>query len=150
MKKLAKIAAGIGTAASTFYWVTLPALAGDETVNLCPPQGSGKPKPPGCLETGVSAEVSTANIIRSAVNLLLFVAFVVALIFLVIGGIRWVLSGGDKEGAGKAKETVTAALVGLAVVLGAWILISIILNFFGIPGGLVNLIVPTLQWQKVT
>lgn len=131
-KKLVKIAAGIGTAASVFYWGVLPVLA----AGFCPEKGI---KPPGC-EGGVDA----MKIIGSAVNVLLFAAFVIALIFLVIGGIRWIVSGGDKEGTTKARETVTSALIGLAVVLAAWVLINIILKYFT-GSDLTNIQFPTLE-----
>ncbi|MBI3559283.1 hypothetical protein HY085_02710 [Candidatus Gottesmanbacteria bacterium] len=131
---------------SAFYWGALPALAAG--INLCPPEG--QPQPPGCTAAGVGAPVDIGSVIGSGLNLLMFIAFVAALVFLVVGGIKWILSGGDKEGATKAKETITSALIGLAVVLGAWILINIVLNFFGSPGGLTKLIFPTIKWQVGT
>lgn len=147
--KLVKFGMGIGAAVSAFYWGALPALAGTgDPINLCPPVG--QPQPPGCTAAGVGAVVDIGKVIGSGLNILMFVAFVAALVFLVIGGIKWILSGGDKEGATKAKETITSALIGLAVVLGAWILINIVLNFFGSPGGLTKLIFPTINWQVGT
>lgn len=145
LKKLAKLGTSLATMGSTFYWGALPALAANDKVPLCPP--ATQPQPPGC-KGGSPVGVDTGKIIQSAINLLFFVAFVVALIFLIIGGIKWMLSGGDKEGAGKAKETVTAALIGLAVVIGSWILINILFNFFGVSGGLSDLIIPVLKWEK--
>lgn len=145
-KTLAKWGTGVAAAVSTFYWGVLPAWAGTgDAINLCPPQG--QPQPPGCTSAGVGAAVDIGKVIGSGLNILMFVAFIAALVFLVIGGVRWILSGGDKEGATKAKETITSALIGLAVVLGAWILISIVLNFFGSPEGLTKLIFPTIKWQ---
>lgn len=141
--KLIKLGMGAAAAVSAFYWGALPALAVGE-INLCPP--STQPQPPGC-EAGISKAVDIGKVIGSGLNLLLFVAFIAALVFLVIGGVRWILSGGDKEGATKAKETITSALIGLAVVLGAWILINIVLNFFGSPGGLAKLIFPVIDWK---
>lgn len=122
MKKLAKITAGISTAATSLYLLALPTLAID--VNLCNPTVGGI-TPPGC---GPGFQIGT--ILQQVISILLFVSFMIALVFLIIGGIRWIMSGGDKEGTQKAKDTVTSALVGLAVVLGAWILINIVIQFF--------------------
>lgn len=97
-------------------------------VNICPTILGGN-------TALCSAPLGLAGIISSALNVLLFVAFIAALIFLVIGGIKWILSGGDKEATGKAKESITAALIGLAIVIGSWILINIILGFFGLTFG---------------
>lgn len=142
MKKLAKIAAGVGAAVSTLYWSTLPTLAADTaktTVNLCEEKQG--------FNINFLCGVKIEGLIKTAINTVLFVAFVAALIFLIYGGIKWIMSGGDKDGATKAKETVTSALIGLAIVLGAWVLINIILQFFGVGGGLSGLTTPVLQQQ---
>lgn len=134
-RRLAKIAAGIGVAASTFYWGALPVLA--ESVNLCAEQQG--------FNIAFLCGTTLGGLIKTTLNTVLFVAFVIALVFLIIGGIRWIMSAGDKEGAGKARETVTSALIGLAIVIGSWILINIVLTFFGIGGGLSGLTSPVLQ-----
>lgn len=133
--KLLKITTGAAVALSTFYWGTLPAFA---AVNLCPTN----------LGTGTNLCENSPDagaIVKSALNVLLFVAFIAALVFLVVGGIRWILSGGDKEGTAKAKGTVTSALIGLAIVLASWLLINIILQFFGISTGLGGIDIGTLK-----
>ena len=68
------------------------------------------------------------QVVTFAINTLLFVSFIAALVFLIIGGIRWIMSGCDKEGTAKAKGTVTSALIGLVVVLGAWVLVNVALQ----------------------
>ncbi len=141
-KNLAKIAAGVATGISTFYWGVLPAFAAPTGGILCPPdaeRGTGI-VPPGCGGT-----ITAEGIIGFVLNLLLFVAFIAALVFLIIGGIKWIMSGGDKEGTNKAKETVTSALIGLAVVLAAWILINIVINVMtGGQSTIGNITVPKL------
>lgn len=72
------------------------------------------------------------SLVSVGLNILLLVAFVAALAFIIIGGIRWITSGGDKEGTAKAKNSVTAAVIGLIIVLSAWIIIGVIANFFKI------------------
>jgi len=90
------------------------------TVNLCPS---------GVYNTLCNTTPGLADIVSKILSTILFVAFIAALVFLIWGGIKWIMSGGDKEGTTKAKETVTSALIGLAIVLGAWILINVVLNF---------------------
>ncbi len=133
-KKLIKIATGITTGISTFYWGALPAFA---VVNLCDQTTT----------TGNISALCTGTIeglIKTVLNTALFVAFVAALVYLIWGGINWIMSGGDKEGTSKAKEKVTSALIGLAVVLGSWVLINIITTFF-LGTGISNLATPTLK-----
>ncbi len=119
-RKLAKISVGTIYGTSLLFGLSqIPAFA----VNLCPTLFSGTGTIPGCGGVNVVTGIS------SVISILLFVSFLIALIFLIIGGIRWIMSGGDKEGTNKAKETVTSALIGLAVVLGAFVLINLVIGF---------------------
>lgn len=62
----------------------------------------------------------------------LYLLIILSLIFLIIGGIMWMTSGGDKEGLAKAKAAITYALLGLVLGLGAFIIVRILSNFFGV------------------
>ena len=52
----------------------------------------------------------------------------VAVIFLIIGGLRYVVSGGKQESVSAAKSTLIYALVGLVVVFFAQIMVHFVLN----------------------
>lgn len=77
-------------------------------------------------------EITLPNIISAFIKLVLVVAALVAFAFLVFGGIKWIVSGGDKEQTAKAQGTITAALVGLVIVFAAWAIIKLLETFFGI------------------
>jgi hypothetical protein len=57
---------------------------------------------------------------------------------LIIGGVRWITSGGDKAATEAARGQITAALVGLVIVFAAWAILQLIELFFGVDilGGL--------------
>lgn len=76
--------------------------------------------------------LSVESIIGGFVNLILIVAAVVFFFILVIGGIRWITSGGDKANTEAARGQITAALVGLVIVFAAWAIIKLIEAFFGV------------------
>ena len=57
-----------------------------------------------------------------------FVAGVAAVILIVIGSIRYIVSGGDSANVKKAKDTVFYALVGIAVIVLARTLILFVLS----------------------
>lgn len=76
--------------------------------------------------------IRVGSIISTGINALLGVAGVIAFIFLLWGGLQWILSGGDKEGTEKARKRITAALIGLAIVFSAYALIWILGTVFGI------------------
>lgn len=72
------------------------------------------------------------DIIRNAIRFVLLVAFVLAFVFLLIGGIRWITAGGDEKAVGSARGMITAALIGLVVVLVSYALIVLVETFFGV------------------
>ncbi len=76
--------------------------------------------------------VTIPKIITSSISLALIVAAVVFFFMLVIGGIRWITSGGDKGGTEVARNQITAALVGLVIVFAAWAIMQLIGGLFGI------------------
>ena len=96
-------------------------LAQGGEINLNPPVG---------FESLRDFEIG--NIISSGVALLLIIAAVVFFFMLVIGGIRWITSGGDKGQTEAARGQITAALVGLVIVFAAYAIVSIIEAFFNI------------------
>jgi hypothetical protein len=108
---------------------------GGGTIDLGPPAGAG-------LE-GL-AKISIANMVPVVIQVALIVAAVVALIFLIIGGIKWITSGGDKTAVEGARNTITAALIGLVIVFAAWAIIKLIETFFGTSILTEGLTIPTI------
>ena len=76
--------------------------------------------------------ITISSIISALVILVLIIAALVFFFMLVIGGIKWITSGGDKAQTEGARNQVTAALVGLVIVFAAWAIISLVNSFFGI------------------
>jgi hypothetical protein len=70
--------------------------------------------------------------ISNAAGLALIIAAILVFIFLIWGGIQWITSGGDKGKTEEARNRITAALVGLAIVAAAWAVVQLISTFFGI------------------
>ena len=66
------------------------------------------------------------------IRLVLVIAGLAFFFILVIGGIKWILSGGDKAHTEGARNQITAALVGLVIVFSAWAIIQLINTFFGV------------------
>lgn len=84
-------------------------------------------------------------IVGTLVTVAFVIAVVIALAFLVWGGIRWIISGGDKAGVESARNTIIAAVIGLAIVLLSYFILNIVLKFFGID--LTNLQLPSISIQ---
>lgn len=101
--------------------LSLAVQAADE-INL-------KPQGP---EFGGLGNLTISGIVSGAIRLVLVVAAIVFFFILVIGGIRWIASGGDKAQTETARNQITAALVGLVIVFAAWAIVALINVFFGV------------------
>jgi hypothetical protein len=53
-------------------------------------------------------------------------------LYMVYGGIMWIMSGGDKGKLEDARAKITQSVVGLAVVASSWAVFKLIDYFFGI------------------
>lgn len=76
--------------------------------------------------------ITVEGIISGAITLVLIVAAVIFFFMLIFGGIKWIMSGGDKANTESARSTVTAALIGLIIVFSAWAIATLIGTLFGI------------------
>ena len=72
------------------------------------------------------------TLISALVGLLLIISALVALFFLILGGIQWITSGGDKAGMEAARNKITHAIVGLIIVVAAWAVMILVQNFLGV------------------
>lgn len=89
------------------------------------------------------ANLTVPGIISGAINLALVVVALVFFAMLIWGGLRWITSRGDKTEVENARNQITNALIGLAIVFVAWAIITLINNLFGV--NLFNLSIPSFQ-----
>jgi len=88
--------------------------------------------------------LSAGGIISGAISLALILVALVFFFILVIGGLRWITSGGDEKKVGEARGQITNALIGLAIVFAAWAIMKLIGTVFGITI-LGDLTIPSFQ-----
>lgn len=75
---------------------------------------------------------SIGPVIQTIVTILLIAAVLIALFFLIWGGIRWITSGGDKGKVEEARKHIVAAIIGLIVAFLAYFILQLVLGFFGL------------------
>lgn len=68
------------------------------------------------------------NIISSIINILLFIIGAVAVIMIIIGGIRYTTSNGDQAQVTSAKNTILYAIVGLVVAIMAFAIVNFVVS----------------------
>jgi hypothetical protein len=82
----------------------------------------------GSCGTGGAAENSLNNLIANIVNILTIIVGIVAVIMIIIGGFKFITSGGDSGKITSARQTVTYAIVGLIIVALAQFIVRFILS----------------------
>lgn len=90
--------------------------------------GGDIPDLPGTADPGTNANSIRDIIIRILIAVLNFLALV-AVVVVVIAGIRLIVSQGEEEEKNKAKKTIIYALIGLVIVLFARVIVGLITNY---------------------
>jgi len=78
------------------------------------------------------SRLTVEGMISSAVNMVLITASVLFLFNFLIGGIKFMLTGGNKEKLETAKRQLMNAIIGLVIVFSAWSILGFVGEFFGV------------------
>jgi len=81
-----------------------------------------------CSTTTTGAQGGINRIVKLIVNLFSVVVGIIAVIFIIIGGIKYVTSGGEANNITAAKNTIMYAIVGLVVVALAQLIVRFVLG----------------------
>jgi len=79
-----------------------------------------------------SSGISLANTISVFVTIFLTFVSVLAIIFLILGGIHYITSSGDPKQIKSAKDQLTYAVVGLVVAIMSFAVVNVLSKFFGV------------------
>lgn len=80
----------------------------------------------GCSSSDATVRIN--NIVHTIVNLLSAIVGIVAVIMIIVGGLRYITSGGNDTSVTGAKNTILYAIIGLVVVALAQIIVRFTLN----------------------
>ena len=72
------------------------------------------------------------GIVANLLQIIIPIVGAVLLVVFITGGIKYITAGGEKEQTAQAKKTITSAIAGLIIVLGAWLIIRLLENFTGL------------------
>ncbi len=82
----------------------------------------------GSSTCGSAAGNTVDNTIALVLNLFSAIVGIIAVIMIIIGGVKYITSGGSSEKTSSAKDTILFAIVGLIVVALAQIIVKFVLN----------------------
>lgn len=84
----------------------------------------------GANKTGQQGGTTVETGIETVINLLLFGVGVIAVIAIIIGGIRYTTSNGDQGSITSAKNTIMYAVIGLIVAIIAFAIVRWVVDVF--------------------
>lgn len=70
------------------------------------------------------------GVFQTITNVMLYLIGAISVIMLIIGGIRYVVSGGDQAAVTSAKNTILYAVVGIIVAILAYALVNFVIESF--------------------
>lgn len=73
------------------------------------------------------------GVFKQVTNTILYIVGIIAVIMLIIGGIRYITSGGDAKKVTDAKNTVLYAIIGLVIALLAFAIVNFVIS--ALPSG---------------
>jgi len=83
------------------------------------------------VEVGLGFKIPVFNeVLTFIIRFFFIVAGLVALIYLLLGALSWITSGGNKESVDKAREKIQAALIGLILIFVVLAIVAVIENIF--------------------
>jgi hypothetical protein len=73
---------------------------------------------------------NATNMVKVVINIILSILGIIAVIMIIIGGIRYTTSGGDSAGLKNARDTIVYAVVGLVIAILSFAIVNFVLDSF--------------------
>ena len=121
----------LASSASLLMPMAVPALVsaqGDINTGLCQGTQLDVNKTVCDPTNDTAANDRINNIIKTVINLFSLVVGLVSVITIIVGGLKYITSGGDSNNVTSAKNTILYALVGLVVVALAQFIVRFVLT----------------------
>lgn len=74
------------------------------------------------------------GLLNGVLSFVLVIAALLVFFYLILGGIEWITSGGDKGKTESARNKITAAVIGLIILAASYAVLTLALNFLGFGG----------------
>ena len=73
---------------------------------------------------------SLTDVLTFIIRMVFIVAGLIALLYLFLGALSWITSGGNKENVDKAREKIQAALVGVVLIFAILAIVTVVESIF--------------------
>lgn len=133
---LKKLKLLIVSALAISSFIGMPAMVSAQTNNnsadiknsLCSGANLKLNDPSGCNADGTVNENKLNKLIAKVINIVSVIVAVVAVIMIIVGGFKYITSGGDSNNVTGAKNTILYAIIGLIIVALAQFIVKFVLN----------------------
>jgi hypothetical protein len=92
-----------------------------------------------------AGEVDINFIVQWVIIVLTSIGILAALVWLILGAIKWIISGGDADKVKAAREQIIASIIGLIILLLAVVILNFAIGFLGLGTGIFDLNIPTFS-----
>lgn len=83
------------------------------------------------ITPGTGFATDAGILINAVLTFVMVIAALLVFLYLIMGGIQWITSGGDKGKTEEARNKITSAIVGLIVLAASYAILLIALRFLG-------------------
>lgn len=84
------------------------------------------------VKSRVAINQDLGTFVSKSFSAVILVAGLATFMYLIYGGLQWIMSGGDKGKLEESKSKITNGIIGLAIVASAWAIYLLVDYFFGI------------------
>lgn len=133
MSRLVRTIANLGALITLLFAMPLSTVAvasasssPDIIDNLC--AGANLKEGTSCKSGGGDAADAFNKVIKLIINTISLVVGIVAVVMIIIGGMRYITSSGSDSNVTSAKNTILYAVIGLIIVAMAQVIIRFVLN----------------------
>jgi cytochrome bd-type quinol oxidase subunit 2 len=137
IKKLKNMVAIIATLGAFSVPAFVPALAAaqgtaatspDISNGLCAGTSLDANQTTGCTVDTATANSEINNIIKLVINMFSLIVGLVSVIMIIVGGLKYITSGGESSNISSAKNTIVYAIIGLVIVALAQFIVHFVLG----------------------
>lgn len=132
MKKLLFIISLLAVSISTPIVAVVPAVAQNDRNAEAICRGSGGTWDADAQACNSADGRTVPGTINQITNVLIFIIGAIAVLMIIVGGLRYVLSSGDQSATAAAKNTILYAVIGLVVAIMAYAIVNFVFDAFNI------------------
>jgi hypothetical protein len=86
------------------------------------------------VDPGRGFATDFGTLLNAVLSFVMVIAALLVFFYLIWGGIEWITSGGDKGQTEKARNKITAAVIGLIILAASYAILTLVLRFLGFSG----------------